>query len=61
MRIRTIREAYKELHTNDPTCGLGLAGLYRLVSEGAIPSTTVGKRVLIDMDNLERYLKNGRG
>lgn len=57
MRIRTVRGAYQELKANDPQSAVGLTTLYRLVSEGAIPSTAVGKgKIMIDMDNLEAYL-----
>lgn len=57
MRMRTIREAHRDLHRADPGCSLGLAALYGLVEEGAIPSVRTGKnRVLIDMDRLEAYL-----
>ena len=60
MRIRTIREAHKELRAADPNSNLGLGTLYRLVSDGVIPSTRVGKRYLIDLDKLSDYL-NGPG
>ena len=56
MRMRTVREAHKELKAADPNSGIGLTGLYRLVSEGMIPSTRIGKKILIDMDKLEVYL-----
>lgn len=57
MRMRTIREAHRELRAADPRCSLGLAALYSLVEAGAIPSVRAGKnRVLIDMDRLEAYL-----
>lgn len=56
MRMRTIREAHKELKASDPNSALGLTTLYRLVSEGTIPSVPVGKKYLIDLDKLEEYL-----
>lgn len=59
MRMRTIREAHKDLKASDPNSGLGLTTLYRLVSEGTIPSVRVGKKYLIDLDKLEDYLKGG--
>lgn len=54
--MRSIREAYKEIKAADPQSGIGLAALYRLVDEGVIPYTPVGKKYLIDMDRLEEYL-----
>lgn len=57
MRMRTIREAHRELRAADPQCSLGLAALYKLVDAGAIPSVRAGKnRVLIDLDRLDMYL-----
>lgn len=57
MRMRTIREAHRELRTEDPRCSLGLAALHDLVEAGAIPSVRAGKnRVLIDLDRLVSYL-----
>lgn len=57
MRMRTIREAHRALRENDPECALGLAALYAIVADGAIPSVRAGKnRVLIDLDKLEAYL-----
>lgn len=57
MRIRTVRGAYKELKAADPHSAIGLTTLYRLVSEGAIPSTSIGKgKIMIDMDQLETFL-----
>lgn len=56
MRMRSIREAHKEIKATDPQSGIGLAALYRLVDEGIIPCVPVGKKYLIDMDRLEEYL-----
>lgn len=56
MRMRSIRAAWKELREEDPRSALGLTTLYRLVSDGTIPSTRVGKNILIDMDRLDDYL-----
>lgn len=57
MRMRTIREAHRDLKAKDPKCCLGLAALYGIVEAGAIPSVRTGKnRVLIDLDRLEAYL-----
>ena len=56
MRMRSIREAYKEIKAADPQTGIGLAALYRLVADGVSPCTPVGKKYLIDMDRLEEYL-----
>ena len=56
MRMRTVREAHKELRAADPKCSLGLSGLYKMVSEGTVPSVRVGQKYLLDLDTLEDYL-----
>ena len=57
MRMRTIRGAYRELKAADPQSAVGLTTLYRLVSEGAIPSIAIGTgKIMIDLDALESYL-----
>lgn len=62
MRMRTIREAHRELRAADPGCSLGLLALYGIVEAGAIPSVRTGKnRILIDMDRLEAYLSGEAG
>lgn len=37
MRMRTVREAHRELRTADPRCSLGLAALYNIVEAGLSP------------------------
>lgn len=59
MRMRTIREAHKEIKAADPNSALGLTTLYRLVSDGVIHSVPVGNKRLIDLDELESHLKGG--
>lgn len=59
MRMRTIREACKDLKASDPQSAVGETTLRRLVNEGAIPSVRVGAKYLIDMDKLEEYLSGG--
>ena len=56
MRIRSIREAHKEIKAADPNSAIGLTTLYRLVEEGVIPHRKVGQKYLIDLDKLEQYL-----
>lgn len=56
MRMRSVREAYKELKAADPDTGIGLRTLYRLVADGTIPSRPMGRKYLIDLDRLEEYL-----
>lgn len=60
MKMRPIRAAWRELRAEDPQSALGLSALYRLVSEGTIPSVKVGNRYLIDLDSLGEYMTGKR-
>ena len=57
-RMRTIKEAYKEIKEKDKDTALTVTGLRRLVNEGEIPSVKVGNKTLIAMDNLDAFLHN---
>ena len=56
MKMRTIKEAHKELIDADPNCALTVSSLRRLISSGTIPSVKIGNRNLIDLDQIENYL-----
>ena len=56
MRMRTMDQAYAELHAADPRCALAKTALRRMVVSGRIPSVRVGPKYLLDIDRLEEYL-----
>lgn len=56
MRMRTIDQAYAELHAADPHCALAKTALRRMVVSGRIPSVRVGAKYLLDIDRLEECL-----
>ena len=59
MRIRTIRDAIKQLREEDGATCLTEWGLRGLVRDGKIPSTLIGtSRRLIDYDFLLHFLSN---
>ena len=60
MRMRSVREAYREIKAADPNSGICLTTLYRLVADGTIPFTPMGRKYLIDLDRLEEYLSGQR-
>ena len=55
-RMRTIQEAAKELKEIDPNTALTPYAIRRMVLNGTIPCINVGKKRLINMDLLEKYL-----
>lgn len=56
-RIRTIKEAHAEIKAADPKTAISLAYVRKIAP--TLPSTIkVGKRWLINMDDLEAYLNN---
>lgn len=56
MKLRTTKQAWRELHDRDPDCAIGLDHLRRVVKSGAIPTFNVGRRQVFDLDTLEQYL-----
>ena len=57
-KMRLIREAAAEIKERDPDTAITFYSLRRLVKSGTIPSVTVGNRILVNMEVLERYLNN---
>lgn len=58
MRMRSVREAYREIKAADPNSGICLTTLYHLVADGTIPHIPMGRKYLIDLDRLEEYLSS---
>ena len=57
-RMRLISECFQLLKEADPNTAVTLCGLRRLVKIGEIPSVKVGRKCLIDYDQLLNYLTN---
>ena len=55
-RMRGIKQAVEEIKTADPKTALTEKALRRLILSGVIPSVVVGRKYLINLDTLERYL-----
>lgn len=55
-RMRGIKQAVEEIKAADPKTALTEKALRRLIISGDIPSVVVGRKYLINMDTLERYL-----
>ena len=55
-KMRTIKEAIKEIKDYDSRTALTERGLRRLVKENTIPVVDIGNKALIDMENLYAYL-----
>lgn len=54
--MRTIPQAIAELKAEDPGTALTETALKRLVLTGRIPHITAGRKRLVNMDILRRYL-----
>ena len=59
MRLRTTKQAWRELHAADPNCAIGLDHLRRAVKSGTIPTFNIGRRQVFDLDKLDQYLFQG--
>lgn len=56
MRMRTIDKGYAEMITSDPGLCLTKSAFRRMVVTGQIPSTKIGTKYLIDLDQVELYM-----
>ena len=57
MRIRTIKNAYKEIREQDPNTCITEWFLRQLITGGAIPSIRAGTTWLVDLDVVEEYIQ----
>lgn len=56
-RMRTITEAAAELKSADEHTALTPHAIRQLILSGSLPHIKVGKKYLINMDVLEKYLQ----
>lgn len=56
-RWRLIEKAFAEIKERDPDTDLTKTALRRLVTTGAVPSARIGAKYLVDLDDVERYLR----
>ena len=59
MRMRTIDQTFDILRGDDPNTALTRKGFRYLVTSGAIPSVTVGRKRLVDADRAAELLSEG--
>ncbi|MFR2565261.1 MAG: hypothetical protein ACLS8Q_10170 [Anaerovoracaceae bacterium] len=57
MRIRTIKNAYREIREQDPNTCITEWFLRQLITGGAIPSIRAGTKWLVDLDVVEEYIQ----
>ena len=60
-KVRTIKETIKELRAIDPGCQLTEWQLRQLVREEKIPAMMAGKKALLSVEAVERYLEEQLG
>ncbi len=56
MRVRTIKNAYREIREQDPNTCITEWFLRQLITGGAIPSIRAGTKWLVDLDVIEEYI-----
>lgn len=56
-KMRLIREIYEELHNADPDSAITMYALRQLVKSGKIPCTKVGRKMLINYNDVLDYFK----
>lgn len=57
-KMRLIKDVYNDIKENDPDTAITMCGLRRMVQTGVIPSVKIGRKRLINYDNLINYLDN---
>lgn len=57
-KMRIIKDVFEEIKKNDPNTAITMCGLRRMVQTGVIPSVQIGRKRLINYDNLMEYLDN---
>lgn len=50
MKLRMVKQFWRELHETDPSCAVGLTAIKAAVSSGAIPSIQIGHNRVIETD-----------
>lgn len=55
-RMRTIKEAIKEIKQEDPHSCITEHALRRFILDGTVPSVRAGGKYLINIDKLNEYL-----
>lgn len=58
-RMRLIKEAYNYIKEQDPSTALKITGLTKLVKSGHIPCVKVGKKTLVNLDIIDKFLTEG--
>ena len=56
MKLRTQKEALAELIAADPGCALTAYALRTMILSGRVPTITVGRKRLLDIDRLPDFL-----
>ncbi len=57
-KMRTIKEAYREIKAADPLTAITPHAIRRLLLEGKVPYITAGRKYLVNLDTLQSYLAN---
>ena len=57
MRIRTIKNAYREIREQDPNTCITEWFFFFFITGGAIPSIRAGTKWLVDLDVVEEYIQ----
>ena len=56
-RIRTINAAFDEIKAQDPNTCITKHFLTQAIKGGGIPSTRAGVKWLVDMEDVEKYIR----
>lgn len=57
-RLRTIEQVIEYIKEQDPESALTEWALRQLVQDGTIPSLAVGKKRLVSLDSVEKFINS---
>lgn len=57
--MRGIKQAVEEIRTSDPDTALTEKALRRMIINGEIPHVTIGRKYLVNLNTLYKYLNDG--
>lgn len=61
VKLRTVEQAYQDIKSVDKNSSVTRNYIRSLANSGKIPAHKSGRKLLINMDVLEKYLEHGGG
>ena len=60
-RVRNIKQAYEYIKQQDSETALTESAFRRIIKNGLIPTFTIGSRILLKLDDVDKFLQDVTG